>query len=69
MYGERDTLNERPGYVMKGRRETILVSHTTVDVGEEGKVRTICSGLVNHVPLERMQERLGVFLCNLKTAK
>ena len=27
----------------------------TVDVGEEGKVRTICSGLVNSVPLEEMQ--------------
>lgn len=40
-----------------------------VDVGEEGRIRTICSGLVNHVPLDDMQGRLGVFLCNLKTAK
>lgn len=47
----------------------ITVIPHAVDVGEEGKVRTVCSGLVGHVPLEQMQNRLGVFLCNLKTAK
>lgn len=39
-----------------------------VDVGEP-KTRTIVSGLVQHVPLEQMQDRIGVFLLNLKPAK
>nr|AEB92227.1 P43 [Eisenia andrei] len=39
-----------------------------VDVGEP-KTRTIVSGLVQHVPLEQMQDRIGVFLSNLKPAK
>ena len=39
-----------------------------VDVGEE-KSRTVCSGLVRHVPLEEMQEKLAMFMCNLKPAK
>lgn len=39
-----------------------------VDLGE-GKTRTIVSGLVKHVPIEKMQDRLAVFMCNLKPAK
>ncbi|XP_063225625.1 aminoacyl tRNA synthase complex-interacting multifunctional protein 1 isoform X2 [Bacillus rossius redtenbacheri] len=39
-----------------------------VDVGEE-KCRTVVSGLVKHVPLEDMQGRMAVLLCNLKPAK
>lgn len=39
-----------------------------VDVGE-GTPRTVVSGLVNHVPLEQMQNRMVVLLCNLKPAK
>lgn len=39
-----------------------------VDLGEE-KRRTVVSGLVKHVPIEEMQNRLCVFLCNLKPAK
>lgn len=39
-----------------------------VDLGE-GKNRTIVSGLVKHVPIEEMQGRLAIFLCNLKAAK
>ncbi|XP_013390040.1 aminoacyl tRNA synthase complex-interacting multifunctional protein 1-like [Lingula anatina] len=39
-----------------------------VDVGEE-KNRTILSGLVKHVPIEVMQDKLAVFLLNLKPAK
>lgn len=39
-----------------------------VDVGEP-KTRTVVSGLVKHVPLEGMQNRLVVLLCNLKPAK
>ena len=41
---------------------------TPVDLGEE-KSRSVCSGLVSHVPLEEMQERLAMFMCNLKPAK
>ncbi|XP_063367840.1 tyrosine--tRNA ligase, cytoplasmic [Cydia amplana] len=39
-----------------------------IDVGE-GEPRTIVSGLVNFVPIEEMQNRDVVVLCNLKPAK
>lgn len=39
-----------------------------VDVGE-AVPRTVVSGLVKHVPIEQMQNRLAVILCNLKPAK
>lgn len=39
-----------------------------IDVGEE-KPRTVISGLVKHVPIEEMQNRLIVVFCNLKPAK
>ncbi|XP_026882132.2 aminoacyl tRNA synthase complex-interacting multifunctional protein 1a [Electrophorus electricus] len=39
-----------------------------VDVGE-ATPRTVVSGLVKHVPLEQMQNRMAVLLCNLKPAR
>ncbi|EGT58248.1 hypothetical protein CAEBREN_25557 [Caenorhabditis brenneri] len=39
-----------------------------IDVGEAAP-RTVVSGLVRHVPLDQMQNRLVVVLCNLKPAK
>lgn len=39
-----------------------------IDLGEE-KPRTVVSGLVKYVPLEEMQNRSVVVLCNLKPAK
>lgn len=39
----------------------------TVDLGEDTP-RTVVSGLVEHVPLERLQDSLAVFVCNLKPA-
>ncbi|KAK6751177.1 hypothetical protein RB195_002881 [Necator americanus] len=39
-----------------------------IDVGESTP-RTVVSGLVRHVPLDQMQNRLVVVLCNLKPAK
>ncbi|MEQ2211254.1 hypothetical protein XENOCAPTIV_016878, partial [Xenoophorus captivus] len=39
-----------------------------VDVGETAP-RTVVSGLVKHIPLEQMQNRMAVLLCNLKPAK
>lgn len=39
-----------------------------IDLGEE-EPRTIVSGLVNFVPIEEMQNRDVVVLCNLKPAK
>ncbi|CAH0389183.1 unnamed protein product [Bemisia tabaci] len=39
-----------------------------IDLGEESP-RTIVSGLVNYVPIEQMQDRWVVVLCNLKPAK
>jgi tRNA-binding EMAP/Myf-like protein len=35
----------------------------------ESSPRTIVSGLVNYVPIEDMQNRMVVVLCNLKPAK
>ncbi|KAM3187120.1 hypothetical protein ACTXT7_002926 [Hymenolepis weldensis] len=39
-----------------------------VDLGE-GHLRTIISGLVNFVPIEKMQGLVGIFMCNLKPVK
>lgn len=39
-----------------------------VDLGEE-KPRTVVSGLVAYVPVEQLQNRLVVLLCNLKPVK
>nr|XP_053650325.1 aminoacyl tRNA synthase complex-interacting multifunctional protein 1-like [Cherax quadricarinatus] len=39
-----------------------------VDIGEE-KTRTVVSGLVRFIPVEEMQNRMAVLLCNLKPAK
>lgn len=35
----------------------------------EDKPRTVCSGLVKHVPIEELKDRYVVVLCNLKPAK
>lgn len=39
-----------------------------VDVGE-ATPRTVVSGLVKHIPIDQMQNRMAVLLCNLKPAK
>lgn len=39
-----------------------------IDCGEESP-RTVVSGLVNHVPIEEMQNRVVMVLCNLKPVK
>ena len=39
-----------------------------IDIGEE-KPRTVVSGLVKHIPIEKMQNRMVLMLCNLKPAK
>lgn len=39
-----------------------------IDCGEE-KPRTVVSGLVNHVPIEEMKDRIVMVLCNLKPVK
>jgi tRNA-binding EMAP/Myf-like protein len=38
-------------------------------IAGESSPRTIVSGLVNYVPIEEMQNRMVVVLCNLKPAK
>ncbi|KAJ8985066.1 hypothetical protein NQ317_019749 [Molorchus minor] len=35
----------------------------------ENKLRTVCSGLVKHVPMDDLRDRLVVVLCNLKPVK
>ncbi|XP_065578933.1 aminoacyl tRNA synthase complex-interacting multifunctional protein 1-like [Artemia franciscana] len=63
-------LDFRVGKILEARRhpdaDSLYVED--VDLGE-GKLRTVVSGLVKFVPLEEMQNRLAVFLCNLKPAK
>lgn len=39
-----------------------------IDCGEANP-RTVVSGLVNHIPIEEMQNRIVMVLCNLKPAK
>lgn len=39
-----------------------------IDCGEANP-RTVVSGLVNHVPIDEMRERLVMVLCNLKPVK
>ena len=36
---------------------------------KENQGRQVCSGLVKHVPIEEMKDRLVVVVCNLKPAK
>lgn len=40
-----------------------------IDCGDTTGPRTVISGLVKHVPIEEMRDRLVVVLCNLKPAK
>ncbi|EAA09959.4 AGAP010586-PA, partial [Anopheles gambiae str. PEST] len=40
-----------------------------IDCGEPNGPRTVISGLVKYVPIEEMQNRMVVALCNLKPAK
>jgi len=60
----------RVGFIQKVEKhpdaDSLYVSH--IDVGEE-KVRIVCSGLVKYIPLEEMQKRLVVCVCNLKEVK
>ncbi|KAJ8965031.1 hypothetical protein NQ314_004429, partial [Rhamnusium bicolor] len=39
-----------------------------INCGEE-KPRTVCSGLVKHIPIEELRDRTVVLLCNLKPVK
>lgn len=39
-----------------------------IDCGEDNP-RTVVSGLVNHVPIDEMKERIVMVLCNLKPVK
>lgn len=60
----------RVGIIRKAEKhpdaDSLYVSH--IDVGEE-KERIVCSGLVKYIPLEEMQNRAVVCVCNLKEVK
>ncbi|KAM0950345.1 putative tyrosine--tRNA ligase [Dioscorea sansibarensis] len=62
-----DALDIRVGYIIKAWRhpEADSLYVEEVDVGEE-EPRTICSGLVNYIPLESLQDIKVVVLANLK---
>ncbi|XP_044284594.1 aminoacyl tRNA synthase complex-interacting multifunctional protein 1 isoform X2 [Varanus komodoensis] len=63
-------LDFRIGCIMAAKKhpdaDTLYVEE--VDVGEANP-RTVVSGLVKHIPLEEMQNRMAIFLCNLKPVK
>ena len=62
-------LDLRIGCIITARKHPDADSlYVEVDVGETAP-RTVVSGLVNHVPLEQMQNQMVVLLCNLKPAK
>lgn len=58
----------RVGFIQKAIKhpdaDSLYVS--SIDVGESDGLRTVCSGLVKYYPLEAMQERYVVVVCNLK---
>jgi methionyl-tRNA synthetase len=60
----------RVGIIRKAEKhpdaDSLYVSH--IDVGEE-KERIVCSGLVKYIPLDEMQNRAVVCVCNLKEVK
>ena len=60
----------RVGLIRKAEKhpdaDSLYVSH--IDVGEE-RERIVCSGLVKYIPLEEMQNRAVVCVCNLKEVK
>jgi len=62
-------LNIRVGKIINVKKhesaDTLYIEE--VDLGEE-KPRQVVSGLVNFVPIEEMQNRMVVLLCNLKPA-
>lgn len=65
---EPGVVDFRVGFIQKAEKhpnaDSLYVS--TIDVGDEEGPRTVCSGLVKHFPLEAMQERYVVVVCNLK---
>jgi len=60
----------RVGLIRKAEKhpdaDSLYVSR--IDVGED-KERIVCSGLVKYIPLEEMQNRYVVCVCNLKEVK
>ena len=63
-------LDLRIGCIITARRhpDADFLYVEEVEIGETAP-RTVVSGLVNHVPLEQMQNRMVILLCNLKPAK
>ncbi|XP_065489573.1 aminoacyl tRNA synthase complex-interacting multifunctional protein 1 isoform X3 [Caloenas nicobarica] len=63
-------LDLRVGCIITAKKhpdaDTLYVEE--VDIGE-AIPRTVVSGLVKHVPLDQMQNRMAILLCNLKPAK
>ncbi|GBC06677.1 hypothetical protein RclHR1_00070044 [Rhizophagus clarus] len=62
-------LDLRVGHIVKADKhpdaDSLYVEK--IDVGE-AELRTVVSGLVNHIPLDQMQDRDVVLVCNLKPA-
>lgn len=63
-------LDIRVGKIVEVKKhpEADLLYVEQIDLGE-GKTRTVCSGLVKYIPIEKMQDKLVVCVCNLKPAK
>ncbi|KAL3277164.1 hypothetical protein HHI36_012516 [Cryptolaemus montrouzieri] len=63
-------LDLRIGHIDQAERhpEADTLYLLKINCGED-KPRTVCSGLVNHVPIEKLKDRYVVLLCNLKPVK
>ncbi|VDK76962.1 unnamed protein product [Litomosoides sigmodontis] len=63
-------LDLRVGRILKAEKhpdaDSLYVEQ--MDIGED-KPRTVISGLVRHVPIEQLQNRLVICVCNLKPVK
>ncbi|XP_050499088.1 aminoacyl tRNA synthase complex-interacting multifunctional protein 1 isoform X2 [Diabrotica virgifera virgifera] len=53
---------------IKRHRDADTLYVLQINVGEE-KPRTVCSGLVKHIPMEELRDKTVVALCNLKPVK
>ncbi|EGW34357.1 G4 quadruplex nucleic acid binding protein, partial [Spathaspora passalidarum NRRL Y-27907] len=58
----------RVGFIQKAEKHPNADSlyMSTIDMGDEDGPRIVCSGLVNYIPIEEMQQRYVIVIANLK---
>ncbi|KAI0034631.1 nucleic acid-binding protein [Vararia minispora EC-137] len=58
----------RVGHILDVKKHPDADGLYQIDFGEETGARTVVSGLVNYIPIEKMQDKWLVGVCNLKPA-